>query len=349
MSGFAVSHASTSPDVFAYAEPSDKGSDYHDAYGIGEKSIVEGAHCDRQPQSAACFLPATVRHDLADRFAGNVDAASNAYLRAIEELKTEMLVAKDDELPLWLSIALDLASTQIVGAIAKAIGPALASVRQVAPTMDAAAAGVAKQEIAQISSSRIESMTKAGFSGVTAKFKKQAAHDASKHPAPSHDDKAESIGYLDQLRDSVDVAYNRFALDAIAESTDAELIVLWHGMDRRLHTTGAYKAALKAKLDRFKHSGVTKILAETTYGQDLQTGNFAETRRVVFVQGPSGKVPWFQRDRQSSIGHDRNLVEPVPTEFREVAIARSEQMWGPTPTVKTEADSFLEAFGHYTR
>lgn len=148
-------------------------------------------------------------------------------------------------------------------------------------------------------------------------------------------------------------------------------------MHERFHATGTYKAALAEKLKRFRASGVTDIGRQAVRDREFNRTEVHRDTRVVFVQGMNGtKTAWYQsqegdfspgvikpcdpgtqglalpdyknavckfgpRDPREAARLDR----PVPAEFEEAAIARSEQRWGPIETIEDPYVAYVRSLG----
>lgn len=386
MGGFEIKAGATTANDFARAETSEPDNRKRNLpYEVGEEFIDRGGHgrCHARVGQPGCFLGDEQRDALIHDFQDCVAVARENYKLALERLRVNELIAKEEDLSWVLSLALDLAGAHVLaaitGAIKRAAGPALARFKMSGQRR------VLHRALAQITPERIESTTKAVFDPAKTAGKKALGH--SLDDVPSTEERAATVAYIDQLTSACDLAFRRFSLDARARSDDALLIVLWQGMDPIHHSVPLYEQALGAKIKRFKKAGVPDIGEKSTsYGE----GRIRKSTRVVLVRDIHGRTKaWFEK--QFSDIHDRGhistseweLDRPVPSEFREIAIQRSEQAWGPTPTIddgfvqqlkangqsvekmrrklaaqapdfnqlhqpSTQVDAFMAAFGHYT-
>jgi len=224
----------------------------------------------------------------------------------------------------------------------------------------------AEKAIALATPTRIEAGVKAGFAASNVGAKK--AGKAGANVATSAK-KATTLAYIDQLRDSCDVAFDQFIRSFSSHFSDAELVVLREGMLPEYQSTGAYIASLGAKLDRFRKSGTLDI-GRKDVGADNYGGHKIQDTRVIYVQDINGtQTPWYQKqDGDSGIDHGNispgdpmfeqtNPTNPkhqaawgkfggshgrhesavldriVPEEFRDIAIAASESRWGSIPVI----------------
>ncbi len=346
---------------------------------IGEAWIDNGARCDGS-YADGCFLTDGQRSRLIIRIMDRMVTAATNYKLALTQLRVDELLKKEGDLPWVISLALDVATgfimSQVTKALTKIRATGLAKIE--AAETDAALHGEASERsktdkiIAGLSDKRIEKWTKTAFDAAGKKVKGVAnkakgAADAS--------EKTEAIAFIDQLTDACDVGYEKFATNAAATADDAELRLLFEGLDPELHSVGLYKGVLGEKLKRFEASGVTKLGRKV--GKDRETGyaDVKQDTRVVWVQTDFGTTMlWYQEqdgdydpavvepgDPGSDVlpepqpGHlkfgtrsprnDADLIKAVPVEFREAAIARSEQIWGPTPTIPSPQLNYLRQIG----
>lgn len=334
---------------------------------VGDQWIDHGAVCDgKDDKTPGCFLADTQRGRLIIDFKDRVETASANYKIALVELKLAELMKKDDDVSWVLSLALDLVGAHLVKVAAKAaVGLKASGINKLASAMDGAY--VSDQSwrsrteaiIQSIDDKAIEGNVKSLFdpakkAGIGA-FKSAVNSDAKTK-------KAAVLAYIDQLKDQCDIGFQTFSSNAAGQSSDAELVVLWEGLDRVHHTVGTYKAALGEKLARFKKSGVTELGRQRTKDRQFHRADVLRDKRVVWIQESGKKTLHYQsqegdynpstirrgdpgsegiygddgKPREFGARDPREKVQtggPVPDEFAEVAIARSEQIWGPTPLV----------------
>jgi hypothetical protein len=332
-----------------------------------------------------CFLSDPQRLRLIIEFKDRVQTASTNYKDALLELRVDELMKKEDDLNWVLSLALDLAGAHLVVVAAKALkGLKAAGAGKLADIADRAAyAGTysdtswstrADSALQVVTDARIDGMLKSGFAAA-----KKPASGALQKGQNRGDESAKqaTLSFIAQLQDGCDIAFKAFERQAIGHTSDAELVVLYEGMHERLHTKGTYKVALNEKLKRFRASGVNDIARKEAWDRKYGYTKVHRDTRVVFVQGLNGaKTAWYQ-SREGDF--DPDLIKPcdpgaerlplpryqnavckfgpsnprdrahleraVPEEFKEAAIARSEQKWGPIETIEDPYVSYVKSLG----
>lgn len=321
---------------------------------VGSQWIDHDAVCAGKDQkTAGCFLEDAQRQRLIIDFKDRVQTARNNYKDALISLRVDELMKKDDDLHWVVSLALDVAGAHVLGMAVKAL-------------QAAKAAGVAKRGaetlMAAISDKKLESYTKSGFDIAKKKLSKGVQEALNVDEAT---DKTNSLSFIAQLHNNCDIGFTTFADRALGSAPDAELVVLWEGMNNSNHTPAAYTAELGAKLARYKKSGVPDIGRELTHDSDMGYTNVRRDTRVVWVKNTPGAgqtlyYQWQEGDltpgafQPGDPGTDwafpdeaksprafgprspresAKLGRRVPAEFVETAIARSEQQWGTTETI----------------
>lgn len=261
-------------------------------------------------------------------FQQNVLGARENYKTALERIRVEQLIKKDEDLPWFLSLALDLAGGYLLGAFARALktatGPGLAELqrlvgaRQLAGSrsglvIDTTWTTRAQGLLAKVTPDKIEAVAKAGFDPAKAAAKQSLAQTVS--GAPDLVERAQTISYVDRLTNSCDVAFYRFKLDASGHADDAELVVLWHGMKPQFHYVTEYQAALAQEIERFKKSGANDIGEKTTRYVD---GTLRRETRVIFVRDIHGEtVPWYEHQITDIYDRGRSTTgDPQPKQSR---------------------------------
>jgi hypothetical protein len=350
---------------------------------VGDQWIDHGAVCDGKDMSTqGCFLSDLQRLRLIIEFKDRVQTASTNYKDALLELRVDELMKKEDDLNWVLSLALDLAGAHLVVVAAKALkGLKAAGAAKLADIADRAAytgtysdtswSTRADSALQVVTDARIDGMLKSGFAAA-----KKPASGALQKGQNRGDESAKqaTVSYIAQLQDGCDIAFKAFERQAIGHTNDAELVVLYEGMHERLHTKGTYKTALNEKLKRFRASGVNDIGRKQVLDRRTGYADVHRDTRVVFVQGMHGvKTAWYQSqegDFNPSVRHvcdpgaplpkDNNgvckfgardpreaarLERAVPDEFKEAAIARSEQKWGPIETIEDPYVSYVKSLG----
>lgn len=351
---------------------------------VGNPWIDRGAVCDGQPAgTAGCLYEDNQRLRLIMLIQHRITAAATNLKIAAQDLRIAELMKKEDDLPWVLSLALDLAGAHIavtVGQTLKALRAAGAA-RLSELSLHAGLRGEysstswtsrAEHALGFINDKAIDGAIHNGFeigkkpvqSGLTSDLN---ADDVTAQQA--------AVSFLDELRDTSDVAFGAFAQQAFSIGSDVELLAIYEGMDPAFHKVGVYKAALSAKLKRFEASGVRQIGRQGAI-QGAAGGTIARHTRVVLVRDWQGNTtPWYQTqdgaptlsstahcdpnatagfhsvgfaDAACSFGptwaREMKLSAPVPMEFRAIAVARSEQIWGATQTIE---DPFITQMATY--
>lgn len=356
----------TTANDFARAAPKEHASPKHGTYEVGEAFIDRGgrALCHGRKDQPGCFLDDDQRGTLIADFRELVGIARENYHTALTSLRMDKLVEKEEDLHWVVALALDLAGAHVLSMVTTALKRKSAGLARVA-TLGERDLSKAELMLSRVSSGQVDGLSKAAFARGDASLKKAGKQAQNRQALDAKD---ATVAYIDQLHNSCDAAFLGFARHTSATADDAELVVMWLGMDPSLHTPGAYKTALAAKIERFKKSGVPEIGEGVV--NDIARGVGRE-KRVVYVQDMHGhKVPWYQNGDQDLFGvgdlvpRKEVLDGPVPDEFRDIAVARSEAVWGKTPVIddgysKTfhkEApheptsviEATMQAFSHYT-
>lgn len=345
---------------------------------VGDPYIDHGAVCEGKGDSTAgCFLTDRQRDRLIGKFQLRCVTAATNYKIALTDIRVDELVKKDDDLNWVLSLALDLAGAHLVNVVAKALktlnSTTIKRLTEVEldagrhGTYDPSSTSRAMSLLERISDKGIEDKTKVGFDVAKTQAKRGLKEALNAGP---NAEKAMALSFIDQLKDGCDEGFNAFADHASSSANDAELVVLWEGMDASNHTPGKYKAVLEAKLARFKKSGVADIGRKETLDREFKVASVHRDTRVVWVRdfpgdakklyyqsqegdyNPSVIEPgdpgvegldWFNPPGPQKFGarHPREtpkLDRLVPEEFMESAIARNEVVYGPVITLDPVRD-----------
>lgn len=317
----------------------------------GVEYIDNGAACSNNSGSANCFLTAGQRDRLIMMFIDEVSVAQTNYKLAIEELRVDKLVEKDDDLNWVIGLVLDLATSHFSSITSKALNKMKNSAikraedlgldRIVHGDYDISTQINVKSALTLISDKTVETTAKNGFD-----LGKKKASGAAKavQNAEVKEEKAETLSYLDQLKEQCDIGYQSFKQQMLAGASDAELVVLLKAMDAQHHTIGQYKLALTEKLKRFKKSGVTDIGQKAVTPTEEHTTTLYASKRCVWLRNPDGsKSLWMYHVIDSNqddpwISGKNPDIEKVPDEFVDVAVAKSEEKWGTTPVLDNPAN-----------
>lgn len=322
------------------------------AAAIGDRYIENREHCG--PGVDGCFLTDTQRTRLVGAYWSVVTGAQINYMAALTKIGIEQLIKKPEELPLLLTLALDVIAGQAIAALGFAVKALKA----------AGAPGIASDQLSwmmqlQNGSESAPSPLATMMGGINEPalgFVIKASVDEAKKrtkAAPPLEEKEATLGYISQLEEASAFAFERQRLDPPGYASDADLIVLFHSFKAEMgHTTPRYKAALEEKIGRFLSSSTSRIgrhAARTQRDFDVQ-GNTARDTKVVWVDGTGSPVPvlhYYKRDfKNSQNEHTMGDVEieplepldgrfkidrPVENEFVDLAIANHRAAWGTEP------------------
>ncbi len=340
---------------------------------LGNKWGDHGAKCDGN-DGPGCFLADDVRLRYLIDFKDDVRTAATNYKLALQALRFEEMLKKEDDLNWVLALALEIAGAHLLDVAVKALGGLKASGAQ--KFMSAAfksenfegwSANAAKV-LNKITAKQLETYTKVPITAA-----KKKVSDGVKNGSNAGDkaEKTAVLSYIDQLTEECDGAFRNFQSNASANASDAELAVLFDGMNPENHSVGIYKDVLGQKIDRFKQSGVLDLGRKDA--RDRMTGQVGvhrDTRviwlrdilnnRRLYYQSQDGNAdysvirPGDPADPRSfpeqSFGpHDPReapvLGDPVPEEFQAVALARSEQLWGFTNEIEDPFIGYMRKQG----
>lgn len=348
----------------------------------GDQWVDQGAHCDNS-NAEGCFLNDGQRNRLIIKILDRLGRCANNYKFALEQMRVDELLKKEDDLHWVVSLAIDVATGFILGKVTKALTKIRAE--GAARVMNAeftAGESVdhAKTDklLAALSDKAIEAWTKRAFDAAGKQVKAVGKKAVG---ADDKSEKAEAISFIDQLTNACDIGFERFGSSATATANDGELLTLYDGLNPENHSVGLYKEALSEKLKRYKKSGVTDIGRKVGKDRETKLIDVKQDTRVVWVHDPylNSKLLWYQEQDavhdpavvqpgdpgysalqseqqpdKLSFGtqqprNDAELIRVVPSEFQEAAIARSEQIWGPTPTIESPSTrNYLKQVGSST-
>jgi hypothetical protein len=327
---------------------------------FGVPYLDHGAACDNHQGTPNCFLSDAGRARVLGDFRSLCDKAGENYKFAVQELKMEILMQKDDELPWFVSLAIEAIATHVASTLVKGLSAARAAGAAKLQAMNLLAGehgdfnpgswmARADSAISHVTPGQMKSLINAGVKPVTKVVDKAVQGHINQEALG---EKFGSISYLDSLMDGCDSTFRDFALNVSATSNDAEIVVAWQGMQPDLHTRGIYKSELRSKLAAFKVSGVNKI----GHAYEGESGGKNVATRVVLVRDIQGNTrPWYQRSEQSLVASpypgqgpgytDLRLDRPVPEDFASVAIERQIATWGAIETIDDGYVSQLKLSG----
>lgn len=339
-----------------------------------------GACTQLGPGAPGCFLDDPARVDYFVKLTHLVGQAQTNFKDAVLAHRMKEMMNKEDDLDWLAGLIIEVASTYLGSAIGKALKKVRALGAETMFARSMAFAGEAQAHTFQradallrgVSDSRIDSWTKASFDPL--KKGAQAAARSLQNTG-SREQSSDIDAFLTGLTDSADLGYTAFLDQLKSAATDSELAVVLAGMQPQFHFTRLYEEALHSKLDRYKKSRVRDIGRKFTKDDNRVTTVARETR-VVWVKNPGtpGKRLYFQYQQggiqsltpggddpgrswvpswvedkmpsQFGAGHgETQFGSEVPHEFAELALARSEALYGMTPVIDPAAD-IAQNMGH---
>jgi len=272
-------------------------------YDLGVHFLDHGAVCDgKDENTTGCFLRDGQRLRLINDFMILVVNAMGNYKDALTDLRIEELLKEDDDLHWVVSLALDVAGAHFLGVAAKALKRVKAGglAKLTEAGLDAARRGEvsdrswnsrAETLLAAVTDKGIDGYTKTGFDAGKKHISKGV--QSALH-ADDSTDKGNTLAFIAQLKNSCDAGFMAFARHATGSATDAELVVLWEGMQVQHHTPDAYKAELQEKLARYKQSGVTDIGRKLSHDRTTPDPANNRTMHAIFF-GDDDAPPAPQR------------------------------------------------------
>lgn len=345
-----------------------------EGYSTGVAYIDRGTACDgKGPDVPGCLLEDRQRQRVVQDFLQLLGVAQNNYKLALQDLKIEELLKKEDDLNWVVSLVLDTIGAHFVNVAVKAL-VRLRSMQLSKLEGLALHAGVhgeydaksidarAERALKRVTPRDLQTYVLTGFN-VGKPHIKAAAKRQQDHAQDTK--KQQALSYITRLQTKCDQHFQAYKAAVLSSSGDAELLVAWQGMNSDYHSVEIYENALHAKLDRYMNSGVPAI-GRREQGNPAGNANgdpfILRDTRVIWLVDPDGsKSLWYQTQDSSAvldIVHDSSpefgnsrpdappaLGDRVPDEFVDVAVERSEARWGPTPAVPNPAASMMRHMG----
>lgn len=263
-----------------------------DPFKTGNAYADKGVACETEG-TPGCFLDAPgQRQRIIHLYQLRVTAAQQQYVAALIELRIEELLKKDPEQADWLlSLFVDVISVLVSSTAKKAFQLLRGGATETIADVIGDAAKVTA-EMQKASEAHFMSALGVALSAGKKQITKSTAAKSDKT------EKAENVGYLDQLKMQSAHTYQHLREGTLAGVGDAGLLALFNSFDSTVgHTVNDYKEALTAQLERFKQSGITKIGLQNnpTFGAgypapvaSLDTFMTHETK-AYWVNTPMGK------------------------------------------------------------
>jgi len=329
----------------------------------------------------SCFLSSDQREELFDEFNLRLTRAEMHYTIAIERLRLDSLLAKDEDVDWVATLILDAAGSFLVARIASSLSGIRGAAESQLEAMAATArlsglsqgwAKTAKRLAGVVSAKNVE----AGIKSAIGSVKKAAATGLKTPGGASAAGGARKI-LIQQLSTQSGAAFQAVSMTIRATVTDAEMLAIVRSLDAASHTIEAYEAMLNEKLARFASSGVPEIgrrdairmhpLGEGEDAPRLPQETLRDTA-VVWVEYAAGRPrelfyevhdgvrvdevlhpggSHYPRDRPPAFGPAKPVTTSseigaaVPLEFIDVAIARHTQVWGKQPRTILEKPQWI--------
>lgn len=216
--------------------------------------------------STDCFLDRESRTAMIEDYKRHVSDAHNAYERALLSIRIDQLVKKDDDLPWFITLVLEVASAEIVRTLTRTLTAVKADQLTKLTAAGKLGADAAREATAGASAAYV-SLSLVSDGQLTAMCK--GAFDVGKKSAlvglksefdrEEHDDRSATLSYLDKLSAVAELAFEELAAKPPGEATDAQLLVLWKAFQPPAHGQEVYKVLLEDKIARYMKSGIRDI------------------------------------------------------------------------------------------
>jgi len=355
---------------------------------LGNAYMQYGAYCERKQNegSSSCFLEGPQRTTLIRQVENRITDAMDSYVDALINVQVHRLVQSDDDLPFVAVLILDI----VTAGISSRLSSTVKALRNAgAGRLDEIASHAligglprnwaerALPYVRVVSDTRIETGVKSVVDGA----KRATSARLKADHALTRTDKAETLDYLEDLKEQAKFGFIRVRETIPATADDSELLTLFESLDPTQHSERMYVSLLTEKLSRFKRSGVPEIgrkvatvtelpgpqdpMVESMIGEEVlrdtqvvwvqHTSGLRELRyqtqdgeRVHSVLHPGGehhprKAPPEFGPAEPRGGPERS--RPVPGEFVDAALSRHRQVWGKEPeTIHVEPHSHIAFF-----
>jgi len=296
----------------------------------GDDYVDRGAVCD-QHAGPGCLLTKDQRQRLVMKFADRVNQTASNYNHGLADVKLDVVMEKEEDLS-WVAVMLlDVAT----GYAAAALTSALTALKKNAASQLAEVA--AEETLHQVEGAprTLDQRLQVAFSSVSdAKLKDQVkkATDstkkkvtaAAKHPQATKSKKKESLVFLQELQSAASAGFQQIRERVPMTADDAELIVATQAFDTDNHQASMYTEAIRAKLDRYLESGVSKIgisYEDRSITEDVpQGGEVIRDVRVAWLDFESGyprRLAFQHQDGHRTYGVIHKDDPDAPPELHE--------------------------------
>ncbi len=299
------------------------------------------------------ILPALARENILSTIGADIVTACANFNIAITEVRLTKLLKKSDDVPFFLGLLLDVVGAHFVVKINDALNTVRNLGKGLIKNITSNPTLVERTELAlsQTTETQVYTYVRTALSTVQGFARRKFT--GALLGAPSNT----AVTYLDQLRNSIGVAYQNLR-HAIPAASDTELLVMREAFDIRHHFVSLYRDAIEEKLKRWEDSGVNKIELAGNYFAPITENDVTSNQGPLSGATDEGKwhdpgtfVEWRQylsghkelalkhkghADKPGDVRSGGQRTSTVPDEFQAEAIARHQEVWGSEPGTDPE-------------
>jgi hypothetical protein len=314
------------------------------ALGMPDNAYIESGGPCEAAGGPGCALDPGQRARLAHLYTGRVHNAQLAYTSALQDLRVDTLLERDDvEMPWFLSMLIGWLS----GYLGIVIGRAIKEMGMATDPEYSVLVGAGKPP------TPLPIGTDKQIDGIMATVAGQARAVAipaggAKQTEAARSARGVTLGYIERLKDESAEMFQALREGPLGTASDEAMLALWHGFRASNgHRISDYKEMLTAKIDTFKTSRASKIgtSMQAIAVQNPDDPDRAEARqmqlttKVVWVSTvtrPERKL-WYIDNRGdqspvSTTNHaDMRLLDAVEPSLVDVAIDRNRAVFGEEP------------------
>ncbi|MEO9153998.1 MAG: hypothetical protein ABI591_00230 [Kofleriaceae bacterium] len=233
-----------------------------------------------------------------------VNAALSSYLAALLDMKMEIQIRKEDELPIWVALA-EAAGFAVVGF---AIGRAVAATRIAGHAIqELASEGIeadrkeVEVRILGVKAETIEALIEKGVD----KGKERLAEDVGKAVGEEKvQQKGAEISYIDRLASSAMMTFQLIREGRLDSASDEQLIAMFDAFHGSRHTMGIYEAMLKQHVAVYMGSHAKSIGHRIELGWGSEGISSSGARKEM-------RVAWVVNGRASQLVYMEKTFVPV--------------------------------------
>ena len=255
--------------------------------------------CDWSKDGGCVFDDVQQRRDLITLLLPRISDAGTAYKLALERLRVQELLRKEDELPFFVTLILDLATAHIGSMFARklmslrngtseAVGNAVAHA-EIHGLPQAGGALKKQRALSLVTKERVEGGVKGAMDVAKRGYK------TSLSSAGADDRQTMLLDAINVISKQAGIGFDKLRANAAAFLTDAELIVLYDAFAPEHHDIATYQAVLSEKVERFRNT--VGVIGRRNAGRDVKIGddggvkhNVLRDTAVVWVRQPAGEL-----------------------------------------------------------